>query len=133
MTVFSADDSSPMISEYKSISDGDDSLCSLLPSLARGEDVSRREVVRSETVFRSRYDTKIGGSSPNVLVVLDVFIEELETVVGEREVLFLVDEELFKRLLPRASESTKVKNRSAGTLAPSLSRCGLSSNDVYPA
>ena len=76
-----------------SFSEGEDSLCSLPSWLARGDEVSKREV-RSEIVFRSRYDTKIGGgSSPSVLPVLEVFIEELE-ILGDREALFLEEVEV---------------------------------------
>jgi hypothetical protein len=111
--------------ELTIVSEGDDSLTSFPSSPARGDDVSNREV-RSETVFRSRYETNTGGSSSgSVLDVLDVFAEELETVVGD-----LRDGDW--RESPFLPLSANLKNLSAGTLAPSRSD-GLSPSEVYPA
>jgi hypothetical protein len=42
--------------------------------------------VRSETCFRSRYETIFGGSSPIELAESAVFADALETVLGECEV-----------------------------------------------
>ena len=77
---------------------GDDSLSS---SAARGDEASTdsRRDVRSEAIFRSRYETNFGGSSPAELNELFVFvvIDELETVVGECDELFLEEDVVRSR------------------------------------
>ena len=91
--------------------------------------------MRSDAKLRSRYDTNVGGSSCE-LVELFVVIEELDRVFGEFTLVLLLIEPAKRRRDPKLrlsfGDSARVKNLSAGTLAPSRKDVGLSATSMYP-
>jgi len=118
-------------------SDGDSSRASDWLALARCDDasVSSRSEVRSESIFLSRYETKVGGTSPTELPVLLLCdaVEMLCIVDDDRDDLedAVRDLSVFRGRVADCG-SAKVKNRSAGRLAPSRNGTGLPSNGTYP-
>ena len=89
--------------------------------------------------MRSKVETKVGGSSPLELAELFVVIDELDAVVGEWDPndphFFSEMDDLNRptgRDEPTTCDSENVKNRSAGTLAPSRKGSGLLESARYP-